>query len=319
MIRALGFLALACAGLAQAQTSPEAMALLQRIYEATEKLSYTGTFVYQQGERSETSRITRLAGGPGGGIERVEVLDGVPREIVRTRDTVRCYLSQSQIVKVEPRTDPRAFPALLPQRLGELAHNYTITRGRPKRIAGFDSESVALTPRDELRYGYRLWADRGSGMLLKAQTFDQKGGTIEQFMFTQLSIGNVPRERVRTRHAARDWRVEEAAVAPADLARSGWVVRAQLPGFRKVIEVTRNLREARPVGQVVYSDGLAAVSVFIEPMAGRSAPLRPGLSSLGAFHIYTREVANHVVTVVGEAPAASVRRIADTVEFRQPQ
>jgi sigma-E factor negative regulatory protein RseB len=318
VIRALGLLALACAGLAQAQGSPDAMALLQRIYEATEKLSYTGTFVYQQGERTETSRITRVAGA-GGGIERVEVLDGMPREIVRTRDTVRCYLPGSHIVKIEPRTDQRAFPGLLPERLGELAHHYTIARGRPKRIAGFDSESVALTPRDELRYGYRLWADAGSGMLLKAQTFDQKGGTIEQFTFTHLAIGNVPRERARTRHAARDWRVEDAAVAPADLAKSGWTVGARLPGFRKVIEVKRNLGESRPVGQVVYSDGLAAVSVFIEPMAGRAETLRPGLSSLGAFHIYTREVANHIVTVVGEAPATSVQRIADTVEFRRPQ
>jgi negative regulator of sigma E activity len=43
-----------------------------------------------------------------------------------------------------------------------------------------------------------------------------------------------------------------------------------------------------------------------------------GLASLGAIHIYTREVANHRVTVVGEAPAASVQRIANAVEYRQP-
>lgn len=322
MIRALGVLLIVWGGLAQAQaqmaTTPEAMALLRRIYEATEKLSYTGTFVYQQGERNETSRITR-ANGAGGGVERLEVLDGMPREIVRTRDTVRCYLPESQTVKVERRSDRRAFPALLPERITDLARSYTISRGEPVRIAGYDCESVVLTPVDDLRYGYVLWADANTGMLLKARTVNRKGETIEQFTFTQLAIGQVSRDKVRTRHAARNWRVEDAAVTPANLAQSGWTASADLPGFRKVIEVMRKLGESRPVGQMVYSDGIAAVSVFIEPIAGRAEAVRPGLSSLGAFHIYTREVANHIVTVVGEAPAASVQRIANTVEFRQPQ
>ena len=321
MRRALGALLLACGGLAQAQapqTSVEGLSLLRKIYQATEKLSYQGTFVYAQGERTETSRITRVT-GPGGDIERLEVLDGMPREIVRTRDSVRCYLPESQTVKVDRRNDQRAFPAMLPERISDLARSYTITRGEPLRIAGYDCESVVLTPVDDLRYGYRLWADVSTGMLLKARTFNHKGETVEQFTFTQLAIGNVPRDKVKTRHAARNWRVEDAAVAPADLAQAGWRVSGALPGFRKVTEVTRKLGESRPVGQVVYSDGLAAVSVFIEPMAGRAEAIRPGLSSLGAFHIFTREVANHIVTVVGEAPAASVQRIANTVEFKRPQ
>ena len=305
----------------QTQTSPDAMTLLRKIYQATEKLSYAGIFVYQQGERSETSRITRLAGsGPDGDVERVEVLDGMPREIVRTRDTVRCYLPESHTVKVERRTSQRTFPAMLPERITELARSYTITRGEPLRIAGYDCEAVVLTPRDELRYGYKLWADVATGMLLKARTFNRGGETVEQFVFTQLSIGNVSRERVKSRqNMSQHWRIEDAAVAPANFARSGWTVGADLPGFRKIVEVTRKLGEARPVSQMVYSDGLAAVSVFIEPVAGRTETVRPGPSSLGAFQIYTREVANHIVTVVGEAPATSVQRIAATVEFKRPQ
>lgn len=318
MIRTLGIALVFWGGLAQAQTSPDGMQLLRKIYQATEKLSYAGTFVYQQGDRSETSRITRVT-GPGGDIERVEVLDGMPKEIIRTRDTIRCYLPETQTVKVDRRTDDRAFPALLPERISDLARNYTITRGETVRIAGYDCVAVVLTPKDDLRYGYKLWADAGSGMLLKARTFNRKGETVEQFTFTQFAIGNVSRDRVRTRHAAQNWRIEDAAVVPANLTRSGWSLSAELPGFRKVTEVMRKLGEARPVGQMVYSDGMAAMSVFIEPLAGRSEAVRPGLSSLGAYHIYTREVANHVVTVVGEAPAASVQRMARQVEFRQPQ
>jgi sigma-E factor negative regulatory protein RseB len=186
------------------------------------------------------------------------------------------------------------------------------------RIAGFDCQAIVLAPRDELRYGYKLWADVHTGMLLKARAFNRAGETVEQFTFTQLEIGNVPRERLRPRAVARGWRVEQSAVAPANLAEAGWHMRADLPGFRKVVEIRRMLRDSQPVGQVVYSDGLAAVSIFIEPLAGRTEAPRLGLASVGAVNVYTREVASHLVTVVGEAPAASVQRMGNRVEFRRP-
>jgi sigma-E factor negative regulatory protein RseB len=310
--RALAVVVALSAGCARAQ-SPEALDWLRKIHDATQRLSYSGTFVYQNGGRSETSKITRYV-DPGGDIEKLEVMDGVPREIVRTRDTVRCYLPESKVVKVDRRSAERGFPALLPERVAALAHHYDISLGETRRIAGFDCQSVVLTPKDNLRYGYKLYADSASGMLLKAITFDSAGQDVEQFMFTQLTLGNISRDRVRPRYAAGSWRIEDAAAAPAHLA--GWSLNAELPGFRKVTELKRRL-ESKPVGQVVYSDGLAAVSVFIEPLEGRSVPT--GLASMGAIHIYTREVADHRITVVGEAPALSVQRIADAVEYRRPQ
>lgn len=323
MKRVIGALVAAAslAGAAHAQVpaaAADGMSVLGRIYQATERLSYTGTFVYQQGDRVETSRISRIY-GPAGELEKIEVLDGPQREILRTRDTIKCFLPESQTIKVERRVDQRAFPAMLPDRFADLAQNYTVSRSEPARIAGYDCESVVLTPKDDLRYGYKLWADTATGMLLRARTFNAQGETVEQFSFTQLSIGNVPRERLKPMRSARNWRVEHAAVAPANLAGSGWSLGAELPGFRKLFELTRRLGESRPVSQVVYSDGLAAVSVFIEPLTGRTEAVRPGVSSLGAVNMYTREVANHLVTVVGEAPVASLQRIGNTVEYRRPQ
>jgi sigma-E factor negative regulatory protein RseB len=305
-------------GAAQAQ-SPETLSWLRKIHEATQRLSYTGTFVYQNGNRSETSRITRYVDASGD-IEKLEIMDGVPREIVRTKDTVRCYLPDSRVVKVEKRLSSRAereFPALVPERITALARHYDISLGETQRIAGYDCRAVLLTPKDNLRYGYKLYADAASGMLLRAVTVDSEGNEVEKFSFTQLAIGNVTRDMVKPRHAVRAWRVDDAGAEPARLA--GWGLAAELPGFRKVTELKRRLGESRPVGQMVYSDGLAAVSVFIEPLEGRREPPSTGLSSMGAIHIYTREVANHIVTVVGEAPAVSVQRIADSVEFHRPQ
>ncbi len=308
-----GMLALAVT-VAEAQ-SPETLTWLRKINEATQKLSYTGTFVYQNGARSETSRITRYV-DPSTDIERLEVIDGMPREIVRTRDTVRCYLPGLRLVKVDRRTE-RDFPAVLPERVTALARHYDITLGEKTRIANHECQAVVLTPRDNLRYGYRLYADMNSGMLLRAVTVDAAGEPVEQFTFTELAIGRVTRDMVKARFASRDWRVEDAGASPAKLA--GWGLSAELPGFEKVVELKRRLGESRSAGQVVYSDGLAAVSVFIESLEGRSDPVRTGLASMGAIHIYTREVANHMVTVVGEAPAASVQRIANAVEYRRPQ
>jgi sigma-E factor negative regulatory protein RseB len=312
--RGLLLIALLAPAAAQAQ-SPETLDWLRKIHDATQKLSYTGTFVYQNGARSETSRITRYVDAAGA-IERLEVMDGVPREIVRTKDMVRCYLPGSRLVKVDRRTE-RDFPALLPERITALARHYDIRLGEARRVGGFDCREIVLAPRDNLRYGYKLYADINSGMLLKAVTVDANGEQVEQFTFTQLAIGGVTRDMVRSRHASREWRVEDAAAAPARLA--GWGLSSELPGFQKIFELKRKLGESRSAGQVVYSDGLAAVSVFIESLEGRSEQVRTGLSSAGAIHIYTREVANHMVTVVGEAPATSVQRIANAVEYRRPQ
>ena len=312
ILRVFGAVLAVATSVAQAQ-SPETLSWLRKINDATQRLSYAGTFTYQNGGRTETSRITRYVDSAGD-IEKLEVMDGVPREIVRTKDEVRCYLPDSRVVKVDRRTE-RGFPALLPERVHALARHYDISLGQTRRIAGFDCQEVNLQPKDNLRYGYRLYADVGTGMLLRADTVDPAGNLVEQFKFTQLSLGNIRRDMVRPRHAVRDWRVEDANAAPTRLA--GWGLAAELPGFHKITELKRRLGESRPVGQMVYSDGLAAVSVFIEPLEGRKGEVRTGLASMGAIHIYTREVANHMVTVVGEAPAVSVQRIADAVEFRQ--
>ena len=309
-----------CTGIAHAQqsSSDDAVQWLSKIYKATQTLSYTGTFVYQQGEHSETSRIVRRVGDHGS-VEKLEALDGAPREVLRTDDGVKCYLPGRRTVKVDRQSQRRAFPALLPAQIGALEQHYVISKGELTRVAGYECQAILLTPKDDLRYGYKLWADAQTGMLLKAVTLDEAGKPIEQFTFTQLAIGPVSPSEVQPPQTPANWHIEDADVMPLDLEATGWSVAPDIPGFRKVVEVKRRLHQTRQVDQVVYSDGLAAVSVFIEPETGGGKMQRMGLSSMGAINIYTRRVADHVVTVVGEAPARSVRRIADTVQFHAPK
>jgi len=321
-MRVLAFLLMLAPGLAfsqpQLQPQQDAAAWLKRIYQASQKLSYSGTFVYRQGDRSDSSRITRIVDARTD-IEKLEALDGVRREIVRNGDEVKCYLPDIKVVKVDRRSKHPTFPALLPAQNAALSEQYVVSKEETARIAGFDCQAISLKPKDEYRYGYKLWADISTGMLLKARIVNERGEAVEEFTFTQLNIGgNIDKEAVKSSFSgeSRQWRVENAGVVKADLARSGWTVNAGIPGFHKVVEINRQLGHSQKVSQIVYSDGLAAVSVFIEPIELRQEPVRKGLSSMGAVNIYTRELANHVVTVVGEAPAKTVQQIGDTVEYR---
>jgi sigma-E factor negative regulatory protein RseB len=298
----------------------DALSWLQRIHSATQKLSYTGTFVYRSGDQAETSRIVHIV-GRNGARERLETLDGQPREILRRDDEVKCYLPDSMTVKIDKQTDHKVFPALLPANLQEIGKHYEVTKGSIERVAGYECQSIVLEPKDKMRYGHRLWVDASSGMLLKSQTFNDKNEVVEQFAFTQISIGGkIDESQLKSRFLAksRDWHVENSGAVAASLAASGWTIKPELPGFRKVTEMKRTQGGSSEVGHVVYSDGLAAVSVFIEPMANKTSLPQAGPSRQGAINIYSRQIAEHLVTVVGEAPADSVKKIADAVEYRKP-
>ena len=317
-MRMLAVLVLALSAQA-AWAEGDALSWLKRIHAATQKLSYTGTFVYRSGEQAETSRIVHSVGRHGA-RERLETLDGERREIVRSGDEVKCYLPRSETVKVDRQNGNAVFPALLPANLQDIRENYDVTKGAIERIAGYDCQQIVLRPKDRMRYGHRLWADANTGMLLKSETFNDDNEVIEVFAFTQIEIGGkIDQDQLRPRLSAqsRDWRVENSGAVAASLAASGWTIKPELPGFKKMTEMKRTQGSSSEVGHVVYSDGLAALSVFIEPLASR-APLPPGLSRQGAINIYSRQVANHLVTVVGETPADSVKKLAESVEYRKP-
>jgi sigma-E factor negative regulatory protein RseB len=305
--------------LAYADTSMDASALLARVANAARKLSYTGTFVYQSGTHTETSRITHIVDGRGE-REKLEVLDGSPREVIRTNDEVRCFLPEQRLVIVERPSVRRAFPGRLPLTLAAIADSYQIRKGDVSRVADRESQLLILEPRDSLRYGHLLWADVSSGLLLKARMVDQKDEPIEQFYFTSVQIGGaIDKESVKPKSArkAADWHVHDAKTVEADIGNSEWQFKVQPAGFKQSAGMWRQLRPGAPdVMHVVFSDGLAAMSVFIEPLSALSEPPRQGIFSTGAINVYKRVQGDHLLTILGEVPPQTLKMLGDGVEAR---
>jgi sigma-E factor negative regulatory protein RseB len=309
-----GFLLLICLpGLAWAERAGlEGATWLQKIASAAHQVNYSGTFVYRHGNYMETSRIVHVS-DESGEHEKLEVLDGAPREIIRNNDEVICFIPENKTVIVEKRKTRKNFPALLPLQLSGINENYVIRLAGMERVAEHDCQSVILEPRDVYRYGHRLCADSATGLLLKASTLNEKNEIVDQFFFTQASIGGtIDREQLKPKFAMRHPVIAQVGELKAD---AGWTVRSLPAGFKKIMESKRAFPGKKfHANHLVYSDQLAAVSVFIEPQAGL-LKAASGLSSQGAINVYARPVADYQVTVLGEVPAVTVMQIANSIAF----
>lgn len=300
---------------ALADQTADPLSWLGRIASAAQGLNYSGTFIYQSGPISETSRITHFVDA-NGEHERLEVLDGSPRQVIRSNDEVWCVFPDKKTVISDRPGKQRTFPARLPTALGRITESYEVRKGPVSRVAGFDAQLLLLEPRDDLRYGHMLWADMATGLLLKAKMVDESGATIEQFMFSDVRIGGSVTADTRKPEFSKDagWRVVAAHGAAVEVGDSGWRLVQALPGYRLESVMRRPLgQDQRDVLHMIYSDGLASISVFIEP---RDPAADTGLGPLasGAINIYRRSTSGHLVTALGEVPMRALQRLGDGME-----
>lgn len=308
------FWVVACACLASppswADGLPQADALgwLQRIASAARHLNYAGTFVYQQGDAVETSRIIHLVEG-NNEMERLESLDGPRREVIRNNEMVYSYQPDSRSFRMDRRRPGRTFPQLLPDQLTVVTDHYVVKKAEVERVAEHDAQALVLEPRDGMRYGHKFWADVQTGLLLKAKMLGDRSQVIEQFAFTQVQIGGQISRHLLAPSVPITAPATEMSAEAAPV-ESEWVLKSTPPGFRKILETRRSKDGSASITiiHMVLSDGLAAVSVFIEPTRPRVVE---GLVQRGPINIYTRIVGDQRITALGEAPAATVMNIAN--------
>lgn len=309
------------------QNAKDPAQLLTRIQEAASKQNYLGVFTYQQGENVQASRLAHVVDADGE-HERVETLDGQPRIYLRHNDDIQYLQPDRKIVRQDRRHTER-FPGLVQGNPAQVLRYYNLkVFDKVSRVADRECRIVVLAPRDAQRYGYRLCVDTETGLLLKAQTVDSARRIVEQVSFSSVRLGkDVDVSRADSSWDTHDWKVLDPAMKPVDMAAQGWRV-AMPEGFSAVLQVAREIGPApaasnpsgagmpRTFSQMVLSDGLAAISVFIEPYdASKHRHLPSGPIRRGAINIYGKRVADYWLTALGEVPMATLERLANAVQY----
>ncbi len=305
-------------------TAEEAKRWLERMIQATRELNYEGTFIYVQGPHMEAMRIVH-GGGRDGERQRLFSLTGPPREILVANNGVICLLPKQNATFVSGEYRHSRFPISIPSELGQLESQYDFEMVGQDRVAGVEARVVAIKPRDTLRYGYRLWLDQRNAMLLRSALLNDKDYPVEQLMFTDLQVKQqIDEAAFKPPVSAGDagspptmQTTEGATSLPAGepVTKSAWIV-ARLPdGFVKVLH--NRFMEAfgrHPTEHMIFSDGLATVSVFLERLDGAS-PLLQGGSQLGSMNAFGTQMGDYQILVVGEVPAATVQSIATSISY----
>ena len=298
-----------------------AMKMLEQMTEASKNLNYEGVFAYQTGKNLQSIRIIHRSDDHGE-AERLISLNGVAREVIRSNDTVTCINPQGKRVSVSRRPLTRGFPSDLPRRLNAASAFYDVTLGRDGRVADRKATALVITPVDNYRYGYRLWVDKKTNLLLKSELVAGNGNVLETFAFSSLKTGiDIPDSMLKPQTSGKEttWHRTEPEVN-AEMAThnslSDWRAQWLPKGFSLVALQTRlRADNGAPVEQRVYSDGLSSVSVFIEQKRAHHNIHLTGASHVGAVNAFGTQNHAHYVTVVGEVPAETVRKIGESVEF----
>jgi len=287
---------------------------LERMTDALATLNYDGLFTHTAGRQSETMRIVHRVDG-GRSTERLVSLDGSGREIVRTSEEVHFYMPDRRVVLVEQRSDEGSLLRALPTTGSKLDELYTLDVRKGSKLLGRDVKVVDILPRDVYRYGYRLWLDEETAMPLRSEVVNGDGKAVEAMHFTRLEV----RDRIAAHELepavdATGYRwVRAGKRTEPSSANVGWRPRKLPPGFRLVATRVQVMPGVpMPVQHLIFSDGFASVSVFIEPGTGKG-PSPPESTTVGSASAFSTQVRGHVVTAIGEVPAATVRDLAMSV------
>lgn len=296
---------------------------LMRIHQAANRRNFQGIFVVASGGRMVSSRIAHFGDGPRQ-LERIDSLDGRMRQVLRHDDVVYTLWPDSRTAVVEQRNLLTTFPALMQAGGDHLSDYYDLRPQGTDRVAGHDAHVLLVEPRDRHRYGYRLWAERATDLLLRAEVLGERREVLEASAFSEVAIGvkAQPEIILQPMRSLEGWRIVRPVFQPTRLDAEGWLVRQPVPGFEPVSCVRRPLgsppspqEQAPQVLQAIYADGLAYVSIFIESHDA-ARHLRPVETAVGATRTLMRRQGAWWITVVGDVPAATLVRFADALERR---
>ena len=316
------FLSLLISGVAPlcAETS-DALNLLEKMTVAEKTLNYEGTVVYQHGSTTETMQIVHSF-DQYGERERLSSTAGAPREMVRDDRHVFFVLPTNRFVLVESRKGDNGSPQ------SDSGHTafYEISLMGTERIADYSCQSLGIVPKDKYRYGYRLCIEDETGLLLKSQTFDGDGLPREQMIYTHLRLpDSIPTESLQTTMHEEDFTLFQSKATSEDTSEvplskeldQPWKLGSAPPGFSVIRNEMRQIASSeQPVRYIILDDGIASVSVFIEPLENKTQQRPSGVTRSGALSTFSTVMNNHMVTVIGEVPGPTVEMIAQSLHYQ---
>jgi sigma-E factor negative regulatory protein RseB len=289
---------------------------LERLHEASRRRAYTGTFVVSADGEMAASRIWHICDGKQQ-LERIETLTGAPRTTVRRNDEVLTLVPDAQLAVRETRAALRLFPDFLRRPGQQIATYYQARPAGHDRVAGHEANLVDFVPRDDWRFGYRVWSEKRTGLVIKLQTRNAQAEVLEQVAFTELQL-DVPLQMAyleRQMAPPKGYRVKQPLVRQTTAQAEGWRLKAEVPGFQSVsCQVQVPASAAMPgIMQWVFSDGMASVSLFVETFDPVRHTKEKAVAS-GATHSLTRRLDSHWVTALGEVPLKTLQAFVEALE-----
>ncbi len=296
-----------------------AMDWIQKMSSAMRDLSYRGNFVYVHDGQLESMKITHVKDSSGE-RERLVSLNGEAREVIRDNKNLICIWPSSKQVVVDAARQNSFSPIFIPEDIARLGKFYEMKLLGKDRIANKDTLVVQIIPKDNLRYGMKFWINEQNGLMMKSSLLDDRNREVEQVMFTSIGLLDenakllfAPVQQFNEGFTLiRYHRGDSSSVYSTD---KSWRLNNIPPGFRRETVLRRKLPGTRDfIQQMVYTDGLASLSVFIE----RNSNGTPGGStSMGAVNAFIRIVNEYSVTAIGEVPAITVKQVAESVSYQQ--
>lgn len=323
---------LAAAALALTQAPAQAADMgaaewLLKMSEAAKVNNYQGVAIYRGDEMLESFRVTHRW-QDGIERERVQSLTGEPRDIIKQDGKTICLLPKTRRVTADRPTPQALFPGLTREKVQRLMQVYAFDDLGTQRVAGRTCRGIAITPRDQFRYGYEVWADEATAVPLKVNLIGRGGEPLEQMMFTEVYFPeNIPDGAFAVAGEPPLTAPPSPFAAPQRVAPPPAVMAASAPGLQRIppgYHVT--MRDVRPlpdgsgtVEHVMLSDGLSAISIFsTRRLAPTGRTPFQGVSQMGAVNAYGRTVGTVQVTVVGEAPQETIKLVGDNFQPPAP-
>ncbi len=294
---------------------------LDRMASAMEQIDYQGTFVYVQDGNIDSMRITHVFDGENSS-ERLYSITGPQREILRSNGELKCVFTEDQSVVIDKQLSQQVFPGIPINLLTNPNARYSLKLGGQERVAGHTAQVIEIKPLDKFRYGYSLWLEVNNAVLLKSVLRDSDQLALAKLMFTEIRFGDEVDLAELEPGVPDDEYVNVAPSVPLGKPASvseqpQWHPTQLPPGFHLSSHNHENLENGRIFEHLVYSDGLASVSVYIETLSEEQGPMS-GLSRIGALNAYARQRNDLQITAIGEVPELTVKTIAETIQKAVP-